>query len=148
MAEACRLQRSSRRNGFADIQSNRCEIPAGGRSGANWIRLYGDSAGTSDVGALYEISRRMMNWIRRQILALLLAAVFVGPVSAGDQFDWIPQPLERDRERSDVDLEERPKCYPTRVVGIAETAEDYYASCQSEPVGEGLRKGLKKNENP
>lgn len=90
----------------------------------------------------------MMNWVRRKILVLLLATVFVGPVSADDQFDWIPQPSEPDQERSDVDLEERPKCYPTRMVGIAESSADYYASCKSEPVGEGLRKGLKRNKNP
>ncbi len=89
-----------------------------------------------------------MDWVRRQILVLLLATVFVGPVSAGDQFDWIPQPSEPDQERLEVDLGERPKCYPTRGVGIAETAEDYYASCQSEPVGEMLRRGLKKSKNP
>lgn len=94
------------------------------------------------------MSRRMMDWVRRQILVLLFATVFVGPVSADEQFDWIPQPAEPDQERSEVDWEGRPKCYPTRMVGIAETSEDYYASCKSEPVGEGLRKGLEKSKNP
>lgn len=87
-------------------------------------------------------------WVRRQILVLLLATVFVGPVSANEQFDWIPQPPEPDQERSRVDMEALPKCYPTRMVGIAESSADYYVSCKSEPVGEGLRRDLKENEDP
>ncbi|WP_025029805.1 hypothetical protein [Nitratireductor aquibiodomus] len=90
----------------------------------------------------------MVDWVRRQILVLLLATVFVGPVSADDQFDWIPQPSAPDQERPGGDLEARPKCYPTRMVGIAESSADYYASCQSEPVGEGASERFEENENP
>lgn len=95
---------------------------------------------------------RIQHWLRFDIrlrpigrlsLATLFLAMALNHGYADGQLDWLQQLPKPNHEQPETRAEARLDCLPTRTVGIAESAEHYYASCKNERAGPTMpNKGL------